>query len=155
MPRQKFPHLRSVVTDRRLKFAVVGVANTATDFIVLNILAYFFGVPALVANIFSSGCAMAQSFVLNKKIVFKSRGGNRIQQGVLFLIVTLLGVWGVQSVIIWLFHVPFEWTAQQLVASPELATLLALNAVKALATIASMAWNYIFYRSLVFKKANV
>lgn len=154
MSQNRKSHRRTIVTDRRLKFAAVGVANTATDFIFFNILAAVMGVPPILANICSTGIAMGQSFVFNKFFVFQSRGGNRWQQGALFLLVTITAMWGVQSIVIWILHAPADWFAARLIASPELASALALNGTKAAATVASLIWNYAFYRSVVFKKGD-
>lgn len=153
MTQQKKSRTTQVVTERRVKFAAVGAANTAVDFIIFNILATVLGFSPILANIASTGVAMTQSFLLNKFFVFKSHGGNRWQQGTLFLLVTVTAMWGVQTFVIWALHVPAEWLAGQFIASPDLANVIALNGTKVIATIASMIWNYIFYRSLVFGKA--
>ena len=69
---------------------------------------------------------------------------NGIREMLLFVIVTLTGLWGLQTLIIALTHNPLT----QLMGNTDVALLVA----KLLATVASLTWNYLFYSRLVFKK---
>ncbi len=127
-----------------LRFGLVGGANTALDF---GLLFGFkaLGVPVELANIFSTGIAFIFSFFANKKYTFKTTGTNVMRELILFIIVTLVGLWVIQTAII-------------VIAEPPLTALfhnsgLGLFAAKLLATVASLTWNYLLYSRVVFKKS--
>ena len=126
-----------------LRFGIVGGANTALDFGLLFVFK-FIGIPVEIANIMSTGLAFIFSFFANKKYTFKTRETNVVREMILFVIVTLTGLWGLQTLIITLTHNPLT----QLMGNTDVALLVA----KLLATVASLTWNYLFYSKLVFKK---
>ena len=126
-----------------LRFGIVGGANTALDFGLLFVFK-FIGIPVEIANIMSTGLAFIFSFFANKKYTFKTTNTNIIREMILFVIVTLTGLWGLQTLIIALTHNPLT----QLMGNTDVALLVA----KLLATVASLTWNYLFYSKLVFKK---
>lgn len=96
----------------------------------------------LLANIASSTTAFIASFVANKKYTFRSHGDSLLREMVLFVVVTLFGLWVLQSVVIWLV-LPLM--------KALLADSLALLAAKLVATVVSMSWNYILYATVVFR----
>ena len=126
-----------------LRFGIVGGANTALDFGLLFVFK-FIGIPVEIANIMSTGLAFIFSFFANKKYTFKTTNTNVIREMILFVIITLTGLWGLQTLIIALTHNPLT----QLMGNTDVALLVA----KLLATVASLTWNYLFYSKLVFKK---
>lgn len=126
-----------------LRFGIVGGANTALDFGLLFVFK-FIGIPVEIANIMSTGLAFIFSFFANKKYTFKTTDTNVIREMILFVIITLTGLWGLQTLIIALTHNPLT----QLMGNTDVALLVA----KLLATVASLTWNYLFYSKLVFKK---
>ena len=126
-----------------LRFGIVGGANTALDFGLLFVFK-FIGIPVEIANIMSTGLAFIFSFFANKKYTFKTTNTNVIREMLLFVIITLTGLWGLQTLIITLTHNPLT----QLMGNTDVALLIA----KLLATVASLTWNYLFYSKLVFKK---
>ena len=126
-----------------LRFGIVGGANTALDFGLLFVFK-FIGIPVEIANIMSTGLAFIFSFFANKKYTFKTTNTNVIREMLLFVIITLTGLWGLQTLIITLTHNPLT----QLMGNTDVALLVA----KLLATVASLTWNYLFYSKLVFKK---
>ena len=126
-----------------LRFGLVGGVNTALDFGLLFVFKAL-GIPVEIANVMSTGLAFVFSFFANKKYTFKTTDTNIMREMVLFVIVTLTGLWGLQTIIIALTHDPFT----HLLGNTDVALLVA----KLLATIASLTWNYLFYSKLVFKK---
>jgi len=102
------------------------------------------GLDKIVANIISSTTAFIFSFFANKKYTFKTTDTNVAREMVLFVIVTLFGLWVLQTLVIWL-------TTPMAVAIFH-DTSYALIASKLLATVVSMTWNYLLYSKLVFKK---
>ena len=138
--------LAGVLKYEKVRFMLVGAVNTAVDFAVLLILSIVLGIPATLSNIVSTSCALAVSYVLNKKAVFGDADPNNRRQIILFVGVTLVGLWVIQgAIIIWL-NSWFEALA------PQLSLPFALMISKAIATIASLIWNYMWYSRVVFRK---
>jgi putative flippase GtrA len=129
---------------QKIRFGIVGIANTALDFIVLFFLVGL-GLDKIPANFISTGIAFIFSFFVNKKFTFKSSTGNVKKQFALFIVVTIIGLWVIQPLVItgisWVLA-PTGWSAPVI-----------LFAAKVVATVASLVWNYLFYSRLVFKKA--
>lgn len=128
---------------RPLRFAAVGIANTAIDFALLFLLKAI-GLPVLVANTASTGVALCFSFLANRSFTFHApENGTVAGQAWRFLAVTLIGLWGLQPLILLLLEHP-------------LATLFApwagLLIAKAAATLVSLIWNYLMYSRFVFKQ---
>lgn len=123
-----------------MRFASVGVFNTALDFALLFLFVYQAGVGVVPANVASTGICLIVSFGLNRRWTFESHRGGARQFG-LFLAVTLAGLWGLQSALLWL-------------ATPPLAAFLsaevALLVGKSIATLGSLTWNYGLYTLVVF-----
>jgi len=128
---------------QKIRFGIVGAGNTAFDFAVLFLLV-FLGVDKIVANYISTGVAFILSFFVNKSFTFKSKGGNVKKQFALFIIITIIGLWVIQPLVI------AGITA--VLASSSLNDSIILFIAKIVATVASLIWNYLFYSRLVFKK---
>ena len=125
---------------------MVGIVNTIVDFSVLLTLTTILHLPTVWANIISTTCALIVSYVLNKRAVFGNTDTHNYRQIALFVIVTLSGLWLIQSVII--VYVA-DWL--NIVMGNTYATL-ALVIAKLVATCASLVWNYIWYSKVVFRK---
>ena len=125
------------------RFALVGGINTVIDFGILFLLTYL-GVPRIIANTLSTGIAFIISFFANKKYTFHSTNSSRHQiqrEMILFTIVTLVGLWVVQGTLI---------TILEPIARRLTDTNTALFIAKAIATAASMTWNFVWYKMVVF-----
>ena len=127
----------------KARFVVVGGANTALDFFILFLLT-FMGVDKFVANYFSTGIALIFSFFANKSFTFKDTSKSAKKQFALFLIITLIGLWVIQPLIIWGVTV--------LLAPYSTNEAANLFIAKLVATVASLTWNYLLYSRVVFKK---
>jgi Predicted membrane protein len=130
----------------KIRFGLIGILNTTSDFAILNVLVILFGMPIVVANTISTGICMLMSFFLNKKWTFKSTGKNYIREIILFLVFTIIGMWIIGNGIIALLVplMPNGWME-----------IVRVNLPKLIATGASLVWNYITYKFFVFKKAVV
>lgn len=126
--------------ESKLRFAFIGGINTALDFGILFLLTAL-GLDKLVANFFSTSVAFVFSFFANRTFTFKSTGSAK-KQFLPFLIVTLIGLWILQPLVI--------LAITQLLHSLDQA--LALFIAKLIATVVSLIWNYILYSRFVFKK---
>ena len=130
----------------KVRFGLVGAANTALDFGLLLVLANFFAVPHVIANIISSSIAFVSSFFANKKYTFKTTGQSVVREMILFTVITLFGLWVIQSAIITLLTPPI----QSIVTNDTITLVIA----KLVATLASLTWNYILYSRIVFKTSH-
>ena len=129
----------------KIRFAIVGGANTALDFIILFALT-FSGMDRIAANYVSTSVALIFSFFANKSFTFKDKTGNSKKQFILFIVITLIGLWVIQPIIIWVSTNALE----QYIANEAVTLFIA----KLIATIASLIWNYLLYSRLVFKKTD-
>lgn len=127
---------------QKLKFAVVGVANTALDF-ALFLLLFNMGVNKIGANYVSTSVAFIFSFFVNKSFTFKNKGGNVKKQFAIFIAVTIVALWVIQPLII--------WGITAVIGTNNLTLIFA----KLVATVASLVWNYVMYSRFVFKNKGV
>ena len=128
----------------KIRFIIVGGANTALDFGILFFLT-FVGVDKFVANYFSNGIALIFSFFANKTFTFKHKSKNAKKEFILFLVITLIGLWIIQPIVIW---------GAIAVLTPYIENdAINLFVAKLIATVASLIWNYFLYSRVVFKKS--
>ena len=130
-------------------FGVVGVVNTLIDFAVLNLLLALFGVtggwPLVLCNAAAFLGATLNSYFLNKKWTFAQKTGASLRQYLAFLALALGGL-AINSVVLYLLATglsPPSW----------LSPTLWINVAKAAATAASLVWNYLVCRYVVFGRA--
>lgn len=126
----------------KIRFIIVGGANTAIDFLILFLLSNM-GMNKIVANYISTTIALIFSFFANKSFTFKNKTDNAKKQFILFLVVTLAGLWLLQPLIIWI--------ATNALAPYIPNSNVNLFVAKLIATVASLIWNYLLYSRLVFK----
>lgn len=132
----------NIKTSKLARFIAVGVVNTALDFGLLFVLKAL-GLPVVVANIISTGVAFVFSFFANKKFAFKSTATNIKREVVLFVAVTLFGLWVLQTGVIHITEPLFTGWLHNKDSG--------LFAAKLLATVVSTVWNYVLYNRVVFK----
>lgn len=126
----------------KFRFVLVGGTNTLLDFGLLFILSGL-GLPAIGANIISTTTAFVFSFFANKKYTFQTTGVNIRREIILFTVVTLFGLWVLQSLAIKLILV--------FISGLQLDETTALLIAKLSASGISLVWNYILYSRVVFK----
>lgn len=130
--------------SKKLRFGLVGIANTTVDVVILNTLVNILGMAIVPANILSTTCAMFFSFFLNKKTVFRSSDPRYLRQLILFFSVTLVGIWVLQTTVVFLVY-------NFLQTITVLPMALDMNIAKAIGIAVSMVWNYVWYSRIVFK----
>lgn len=136
--------IKKILNNKQLiRFGLVGGVNTALDFGLLFAFKAI-GIPVELSNIMSTGIAFVFSFFANKKFTFKSSDTNVVREMILFVIVTLTGLWILQTIVISLLHAPLS----AVTGNSDIGLFIA----KLLATLVSLTWNYLFYSKLVFKK---
>lgn len=131
------------VKSQKERFALVGIANTSIDFALLFIFKSL-GLPVEISNILSTSAAFSFSFYANRKFTFKATGESLKREIPLFIIVTLTGMWGLQTLVL-------------ILLTPTMTDVfnshnVGLFITKCIATGVTLVWNYIFYSRLVFKK---
>lgn len=127
----------------KIRFGIVGVANTALDFAVLFILVAL-GLDKLIGNYISTTVAFIFSFFVNKSFTFRDKGRGVAKQFAIFLSVTAFGLWVIQPLIILAVSAGLAQTGWH--------DSVILFIAKLIATVASLIWNYLWYSRLVFPK---
>lgn len=123
-----------------LRFILVGLLNTLIDFGMLFALTAW-GLGVVPANMISTATALVFSFVMNRSFTFGA-SGSPLAQAVKFLLVTLVGLWVLQ---------PLVLVAGTALLVGLLSPAWALLVSKVAATIVSMVWNYLLYDRFVFR----
>ena len=126
---------------RVLRFGAVGIVNTVIDFALFLGLSVL-GAPILLANLVSTSVALGVSFVLNRRITFRARA-RAGRQLAFFLVVTLVGLWVVQPIVI------LGVVALGVQSGVDEALMLVLG--KLVATAVTLVWNYLLYARFVFR----
>jgi putative flippase GtrA len=129
----------------KLRFGLVGVTNTLIDFVILFSLV-FVGLPAIASNFISTSVALMFSFFANKKYTFKDIEDTTHKHFALFIVITLVGLWVIQPIIIESVRILIDST------NINLNQKVVLFIGKVLASVASLTWNYLMYQRFVFKK---
>jgi putative flippase GtrA len=125
---------------QKIRFVVVGGANTVLDFGIFFALSSSWLSP-IPANYISTSVAMVSSFLINKKYTFHASGKKLHHEIALFLLFSIIGLWVLQPVIIWVCNASF---------GSRLPHWMLLLISKTLATSVSMVWNYMTYSRYVF-----
>jgi putative flippase GtrA len=128
--------------QQKLRFAVVGAANTVIDFSIFLGLSSI-GMPPIAANFIATTTALCFSFVANKKYTFSSNSTSVKKEITLFLAVTLIGLWVLQPLVL--------TVVSRSLVSFSLAHFAVLVIAKFAATLVTLVWNYILYSRVVFK----
>lgn len=127
--------------QQKIRFLAVGGLNTLLDFGLLFMLKVF-GLPVITANLISTTTSFCFSFIANKKYTFRSAGTDIKREMISFTVITLFGLWVLQTVVIKVI------TA--MLAPYGLPSDLILLGAKIIATAVTMVWNYVMYSRFVF-----
>jgi len=144
------------------RFGLVGVLNTLIDYVVFITLTIVFSIPlsrAWVAKYTSSAVALAISFALNRRFVFRSRQDAVAGQAFRFVTATLIGVFVIQNLLTQFFASVFPYPGTGVhrlleavgLAPPEKFTIETV--AFALGTVASLIWNFVAYKYWAFRPA--
>lgn len=142
------------------RFGAVGVINTLIDFSIFNLLtSKRFGFTKVRANLVSTTFAMIFSFFANQRFVFQAQGGNFWVQAATFYLVTAFGLYVLQNIVIYLVTQKMMWLQKLILAVAGLFGLrkrlsddfIIKNCAKLAATAVSLTWNFIMFKTVVFK----
>lgn len=140
------------------KFGIVGILNTAIDFLIFNILSSKrVGMSKIKANVISATCAMTFSFFANRQAVFRAGDGDPIEQAIIFFAVTAFGLYVLQNIVLYFLLRRWSWPKALVVRLlsrfkiKKLSTDFVLkNGAKVAATGVSLVWNFLLYKFVVF-----
>lgn len=130
-------------SSQKVRFIAVGGVNTLIDFGLLFTLKTL-GLPAISANVISTTAAFCFSFFANKKYTFKTTGTDIKREIFLFIVITLFGLWVLQTLVIAF--------VTSLLSQTGLQDSIILLIAKLFATAVSLTWNYVLYSRVVFKQ---
>jgi len=141
------------------KFGLVGILNTLIDFGIFNALTSGGRVSKVKANLCSTSVAMIFSFTANRQAVFAGQRGNPWEQAALFFVVTGIGVYGLQTGVLYLLVNRWRWPTRLVhrvlalagAGSRNLDDVLLRNGGKACGTVVSLTWNFFLYKYVVFR----
>lgn len=158
-------------TGQAKRFGLVGLLNTAIDFILFQAITKIFSIPLdsgfiSVAKQVSGTAAMINSFFFNRAFVFhKADSHHAGNQALRFLATTAVGVYVIQAGLTFLFTSQLPQLgefAYDVVTAIKLNTLPVLQTVLTepfmiktvafgMATVASMTWNFLLYKLWAFR----
>jgi len=134
-----------------IRYGMVGILNTLIDFATLNILVAIGGItsgfPLVLCNAVAFFSANLNGYFLNKKWTFAEKDGTSLKQYFYYLLLAAGGLL-INSLILYLI----------VTTCPRPAALTPtwwLNVAKIGATAASMIWNYLACRLIIFRKQGV
>jgi len=140
------------ISKQFIRFCAVGIINSSVDAGIFVALRQA-GLAILGANIISTTIGLLVSLTLNYKFTFNSTQRLSPMKIVLYIVVTLVGLWALQPIVInGLVHlntvVPYvDWTANIIGYRSILIDLLP----KLGSIVVTLTWNYIWYSQLIFK----
>lgn len=134
-----------------LMFCLVGLINTVLDLSMYFFLHQIMEMPTYIASPLVVFTVMSLSYILNAKLVFFSMLSLRQYAG--FMALTGLGVIAIQTTISTLFE---NWAQEflldiSILSSQELNIFIANSLVRITGVVFSLAWNFLFYKYVVFK----
>ncbi len=153
------------------RFGLVGILNTAVDFVILNILVrtilprsevFFtaFGreiTGLMIAGAISGTVAMINSFIFNQRFTFKTKKVGQ-REIVLFFVITTFGLYAIRPIVLKFFSQVWTWPAQfaysvgQFLHLPMDEAFYSDNVALAGAIAVVLVYNYLSYKKFVFKK---
>ncbi len=133
-----------------IMFAAIGIFNTLFDMALYVLVQYLTG-SIIIANIVATSAALIGSYLLNSKLTFKAKKWTA-KSFVLFVVVTIFGLWVLQTGVIYLLTplvgvIP-EFLWRLLGPIEDVAKILA---PKVVATAVTVVWNFLWYNKVIFK----
>ena len=139
--RLRDPDVREEVL-RFLRFALVGGLGTVTDVGVLNLLHKAAGFPLFWANAVGFYCAVAQNFLLHRRITFPNQGRDTAARQLgLFTAISMIGLGLSQLVLLGLHRLTLDhWVV--LLGDPGTGYNVSYNAAKLTSIAVVLIWNF-------------
>ena len=146
--------------EQVVRFGAVGVLTTLVDYVVFIALTIAFAIPlshVWLAKYPSSMIAMTVSYVLNRRWVFRSRTREVRPEFARFFLTTIVGVFVIQNLLTQFFSNTFQvfgkaaWRALDFLDVPLTESFVIKTVAFALATVASLTWNFLTYKFWAFR----
>jgi putative flippase GtrA len=134
-------------SNRIRRFVAVGGLNTAIDVAIFSLLSVMFHLNVFKANVVSTSSALDISYILHSRFTFMS--GLKTKTFIMFILITLSGLWLLQPLIILLLAPLLEATL------PLHNLKIPVIAAKIAAIGATLVWNYLGYSKIVFASKKV
>lgn len=96
--------------QRQVAFTLIGLLNAAIDFLIFTVFLLVFRCPAVVSQVFGYCAGTLNSFLVNRKITFRSRGGMLRQQMTRYIVSCTVALL-LSSLLLSLFHTFFSLDA--------------------------------------------
>lgn len=135
-----------------IKFAIVGILGTVTDFTILILLIELVGFIPVVANGFSFSVSILQNFILNRQWTFpESRIRTLRQQLTIFVIVSVIGL-GINTIIFYFVDLSLQpyWSAW--LSNVDWGDRISYIFAKLCAISIVLFWNFTANRLWTFKE---
>jgi putative flippase GtrA len=151
------------------RFAVVGVWNTLLDYGLFIGLTKIFSIPldwVWTAKAASGAVAIVNSYLLNRTWVFRGQG-RIVREGSTFIAAAVFGVYAIQTPLTHLFSSVIPEVGMRMFdlvntlgisdAFPNIVTepFMIKTTAFAIASVATMTWNFLAYRYLVFGASRI
>lgn len=143
--------------QQAIKFGMVGVLNTAVDYVVFYLMLTALNVDKSLSQIVATAVAMCGSYIINKKWTFGEKGRTKKSQIVKFIVTNIVAMCST-ILFINLFHDIFhvhEWanSIMSLMKIPyKLDGDIGIMFCKIMASVFSWAINFLGNKFWVFKK---
>jgi putative flippase GtrA len=142
--------MRKLLSNRLVKFGLVGVVNTLVDLAIYTSL-HVAGLLVFWANLISTSTALLVSLTLNRNFTWRDRQLTRPRL-LLYIVVTLVGLWALQPVVI---SQLINLNHSVSYSSPLIAIFGHAKVINSLlpklgATVVTLIWNYLWYHYVVF-----
>lgn len=135
--------------QKRIRFVIVGTSNTLIDVSIYTFL-QLAGLPLIISNIISTSSGLVFSYFANHTYTFKLNTRKHPRQFMLFVIITLIGLWLIQPTVI-LLVTDHVHAIMQIYRLPHVVFLIL---PKIIATCLTLVWNYCWYNFYIFKKGS-
>lgn len=137
---------------------VIGVLSTVVDYLALNVLVGFFGVPAVLSNAISSGLGSVYSYKLNKKITYEGRMHGVGRTLITYIAIAVSGILMFQIGVFYLINSVFDTPVDLIIHTIDTwlisvdlnDDIIRLNSAKLVATITASIWSYLMTRRFVY-----
>lgn len=146
--------MKKLLSNEKVRFLIAGCANTALDFILLNVLVFAFATPILAANAISVTLGICVSYLLNHFYVFRYTEPISLKRFAMFFLITGFSSLVLQNLVILGFEALFGTDfGRSLLFLPgdDGKQFLAINIAKATAVLVGLVWNFAFYKFVVFR----
>lgn len=143
-------HAKRLGQSTKVRFVAAGIVNTLVDVLTFNFFIVVFSFGVVPASIISTTTAMVMSYILNKKAVFRSQTPHSFKQIVLFVAVTAMGIWIVQTfIMVGALQLLDQWFNP---ADQSFLQWFLQNVAKGFGVVAGAVWSYLGYSRIVFRE---